>query len=333
MHLQKKYIWFLITSILILVILAIFLLKAFVNEPETATKDRTFTISDSASYPHNKSLYVQAQMHNVDFRIDSEIVLQIKNLRGRLIPATKYEHPIFNKKESFLLEIYSADIKMDMKSLSALLNKYVFNYKGSPLKNILVSTSGDNLKQEGTIHNIPFSMVSTISVTPEGKMKLHPNEIKAVGIKIEGLLKLLKVEMQELISTDSSHVINIIDNDLYLDPALMLPPPRIRGHLKSIVVKDEEISLIFFSKSSPPLNPVITKANYMYFQGGYLTFGKLTMADADMQIIDLNPKNPFDFYLNHFFEQLTAGYHKTTSVDGLLVYMPDYSTLPKKYSK
>ena len=63
---------------------------------------------------------------------------------------------------------------MDMKSLSTLLNTYVFDYKGSALKNIQVSISANKVKQEGSMRGIPFAILSDISVTPEGMIKLLP---------------------------------------------------------------------------------------------------------------------------------------------------------------
>ena len=68
----------------------------------------------------------------------------------------------------------------------------------------------------------------------------------------------------------------------------------------------------------------------MTYRGGRLRFGKLTMNDTDMQLIDMNPQDPFDFYLEHYKEQLVAGYTKTTPAFGLRVFMPDYDKLKKK---
>jgi hypothetical protein len=47
----------------------------------------------------------------------------------------------------------------------------------------------------------------------------------------------------------------------------------------------------------------------------------------------MNAKDPFDFYLDHYKEQLVAGYTKETSNFGLRVYMPDYNKLPKQAPK
>jgi hypothetical protein len=68
----------------------------------------------------------------------------------------------------------------------------------------------------------------------------------------------------------------------------------------------------------------------MAYRGNELQFGKLTMRNADMTLIDMNPADPFDFYLDHYLNQLEAGYTKITANFGLRVYMRDYDKLGKK---
>jgi hypothetical protein len=65
----------------------------------------------------------------------------------------------------------------------------------------------------------------------------------------------------------------------------------------------------------------------MFFQGGVLRFGKLTMTDTDLLIVDADPKDRFDFFLDHYNEQLVAGYSRNTPDHGLIVTMPDFATL------
>ena len=50
----------------------------------------------------------------------------------------------------------------------------------------------------------------------------------------------------------------------------------------------------------------------MAFRHGDMRFGKLTMHDADLIMIDMDPRNPFDFFLDHYQDQLVAGYTKST---------------------
>jgi hypothetical protein len=58
-----------------------------------------------------------------------------------------------------------------------------------------------------------------------------------------------------------------------------------------------------------------------------LRFGKLMMTDADLEIIDQSPGSPFDFSLPNYNRQLVAGYSKNTPRLGLIVFMPDLTTL------
>ncbi len=67
----------------------------------------------------------------------------------------------------------------------------------------------------------------------------------------------------------------------------------------------------------------------MYFRGGALRFGKLTMADADLALVDQEPKSPFDFSLAGYNDQLVAGYSKSTQALGLVVHMPDFASLKR----
>jgi hypothetical protein len=53
------------------------------------------------------------------------------------------------------------------------------------------------------------------------------------------------------------------------------------------------------------------------------------MTDTDIQLIDDNPNDPFDFSQDRYNDQLVAGYSKNTPRLGLKVYMPDYHRVAK----
>ena len=64
--------------------------------------------------------------------------------------------------------------------------------------------------------------------------------------------------------------------------------------------------------------------NYIWFRGASIRFGRLTMSDADLKLIDMDPRDPFDFYSARYNEQLVAGYSKNTPDHALRTYMPDF---------
>ena len=58
-----------------------------------------------------------------------------------------------------------------------------------------------------------------------------------------------------------------------------------------------------------------------------LRFGKLTMRDTDLELIDQDQADPFDFSVARYNDMLVAGYSKNTPRLGLKTYMPDYDDL------
>ena len=45
-----------------------------------------------------------------------------------------------------------------------------------------------------------------------------------------------------------------------------------------------------------------------------------------MELIDADPRDPFDFWPERYVTHLVAGYSKNTPSGGLRVYMPDYGS-------
>jgi len=119
------------------------------------------------------------------------------------------------------------------------------------------------------------------------------------------------------------------ENDLILDPQQILPPPHIEGRVTAIRIEGNQIVQVFGNKPKAEL-PLAFGGNYMAYRGAQLRFGKLTMSDTDMILIDMDPKDPFDFYLDHYRDQLVAGHTKITPEFGLRVFMRDFNKLRKE---
>ena len=49
----------------------------------------------------------------------------------------------------------------------------------------------------------------------------------------------------------------------------------------------------------------------------------------DMQVIDTDPSDPFDFFIDEYNAQLVAGFDRNRSNYGLTVYMRDFDDLGK----
>jgi hypothetical protein len=272
---------------------------------------------------------VQAQMNNVTFHLTQTVAVDIKSLNGVLIPLGKNEFPIFDDKDSFKLRISTAEISIDSSNLANVLNTYVFARQDSPLKDITVTIEKGRLKVKGKLHDkgdIPFETEGILIPTVDGKLRLHSEKIKALGVPVKGLMGLFGIDLGKLIKEGRVSGAQAEGDDLILDLEQMLPPPHIEGKVISVRIEGDNIIQIFGGPDTKPVKNV-RAGNYMAYRNNRLRFGKLVMNDVDLTLIDMDPTDPLDFFLDHYKEQLSAGYAKINRDSGLLVYVKDYNKL------
>ena len=51
------------------------------------------------------------------------------------------------------------------------------------------------------------------------------------------------------------------------------------------------------------------------------------MTETDLELVDMDPRDPFSFSVRDWNAQLVAGYSKTLANRGLRAHMPDYDDL------
>jgi len=265
---------------------------------------------------HTSDEVTRFEMKNVDFHVDESIFLRLDTLRGDLLSRVPRQPPTFDDKRTLLLKIDYGEVAVTPAALSGLMNRYVFNYPGRPLTDIRVSIADGRLRQEATLHKgvvIPVEMVGDLGVTPDGRIRFHPTQIKAGGAPVKKLLDAVGLEVEKVLKTNAGRGVMVVDDDLVLDLNRMLPPPLIRGRVTAVWIDRDRVRMTFGAPAaSRPLSPLDPAApNYMYFRGGTLRFGKLTMAHADLQIVDEHPEDPFDFFLDQYQAQLVAGHSRT----------------------
>ncbi|HEU4414529.1 MAG TPA: hypothetical protein VFT65_07065 [Candidatus Angelobacter sp.] len=275
---------------------------------------------------------VQVQMHNVMYHFADNAVVHLVNVGGAIVPTTAGKFPIFDDKQSFTLQIAAAEISIDPASLAYAMNNNVFSGKDSPLKDLSVSIDKGKIKIKGKLHkkgDVGFETEGQLTPTADGKIRLHAEKIRALHLPVKGLMDLFGVDIADLIKNGKVPGVQVEKDDLILDPGAILPPPRISGKITAIRLEANNIVQIFGEPEKYHWTKVPAQ-NYMAYRGNKLQFGKLIMVDTDMILIDPDPRDPFDFYLEHYKDQLFAGYSKTTPSFGLHVYMVDYNKLKRK---
>jgi hypothetical protein len=269
----------------------------------------------------------RVEMQNVDFFVDPKISLHIVHLTGSM-QSRKPGPIVFDDRNSFVFNVSSAQVGMDASDLAALMNGYVFNYRGAPLSHLRIAIENGEIVQRGTLRKVaalPFEIHAQVSATADGRIRIHPTRTEILGLHVDKLMHGLGLPLDKVINLRGARGATIQGNDIYLEPQTILPPPKINGRLSSATLEGDRVVMRFgqTSESAPMKIPLNDARNFMYYRGGTLRFGKLVMLDADMLITDLDPVDPFKFDLGHYQPQLVAGYSRTLASGGLVVWMRD----------
>jgi hypothetical protein len=274
------------------------------------------------------------EMRNVLLHVADGAVLQVRALDGELVSRSA-QPPIFDDPQSYTLRMRAADLSIDAGSLTNLLRASLAK-QPSPLSDVTVRIEEGAIKASGKLHKgvtVPFSMTASVAPTSDGLLRLHANKLKAAGVPVKGLLDLLGLDVGDLMKMPPSSGIRADGDDLLLDTAALMPASRMEARVAAVTVAGNRLALKMTGRATPPNRPktlpLVSARNYLYFYGGSIRFGKLTMTDADMQLIDADPATPFDFSPAHYEAQLVAGYSRNTPRKGLQVYMPDYSRVAR----
>jgi hypothetical protein len=273
---------------------------------------------------------VEVDMRNVDLHITPQIDLQVRHLRGRFVAAGTRQAPYLDDPASYSVAVDTGEVAVDLASLNAIVTR-ALQLAHSNVRRLEISIDDTGqLRQKGVLRkgiSVPFDMKASVGVTADGLIRIHAESIKGFGVPVNPLLKVLRLQTDDMIRVDPGHGIRVEGNDLLLDVSRLLPPPAFHGTLTSVRVDRGELIQIFGPGTARPISPTATAMNHIYWRGGQLAFGKLTMTETDLELVDQDPKDAFDFSVDRWNEQLVAGYSKTTTDRGLRAHMPDYNDL------
>ena len=275
-----------------------------------------------------ESAPVGIEMRNVRLHVSSDAVVDVKWLKGSLVSPPGHI-AVFDDQNSFTMEIVDGELSIDPVSLTSLVNR-AFDYKGSALSDLRITVEDGHLVQRGTLKkgiSMPFTITATVAAAPDGRLAVHPIKVKTAGVPSTKIMSLFGVELADIIKSRPDKGITFQDNDLLLDTARMLPGPQTKGRLSNAFIRGNSLVQIFGKGAGAAARAT---GNYIWFRGSSIRFGKLTMSDADLKLIDMDPRDPFDFYSARYNEQLVAGYSKNTPDHALRTYMPDFADLPHR---
>jgi hypothetical protein len=272
--------------------------------------------------------YTDIRLHDVQLEESAGISLTVSWLRGRLYPAQKGVTPSLDNPQSFTLEVQDGLISVALSDVAKLLNTRVL--KGSSLSDVKLSQRGDQLQINGTLHKIlPVQVLTSLGVSQDGQqIMLHIAKLEILKMPVGGLLKVFDVKPAELIDAKQTKGIQVSGNDVAIDTAALLPPPRNTGKLKSVQLTSNGQMVEVYGSPGAELSRFEQYRNFIRLRGGTINIGKLTMAHTDILIVDTSQSDVFTINLAHFPEQLVNGYARLTPLAGLQIFLPDIGKIP-----
>jgi hypothetical protein len=272
--------------------------------------------------------------HNLMLRKGPNFRVYVRWISGELQRTRRQVNPSFDDPESFVLQIQKGVIHVNIGDIGNYLN--TSSPSGSPLKNISIQPDGDQLKIHGTVHKIialPVELTGTLSPTPDGRVRLHVTKFDVLKIPLKGLLGGFHIELSDLVNAGNVPGVQIADNDIFFDTQKLLPPPHIHGRITSLRVRPPDIEVIYGNAPDDEAS-LAQWHNFLRLRGGALDFGKLTMRNVDLTMIDTSTDQWFDLDLVNYQAQLVNGYTRMTAQAGLEIFMPDLDEqAPKKASE
>jgi hypothetical protein len=258
--------------------------------------------------------------------------------------------PVFDDKTSFEVQVANGTVSIAPDALATVLNEYVFARNDAPMKDISIKIKGDRLVIKGKLHSkgdLPFETGGELGLNADGRLRLHSEKVKALHVPVKKVMSLMGIELSNVINTSKIPGMDTRQerSASRSGQAVAASPHPRKNHLRAARKERDHRGVRRGRKLSstadrarataqqPPTGPSATArpgsagsplwtpvarrtmaraGNYMVFRGNRVRFGKLTMENTDLTVIDLDPGDPLDWDQDSYQDQLVAGYSKST---------------------
>jgi hypothetical protein len=277
--------------------------------------------------------------HTLVHPIDG-VVLNVERMDGHMV-GKPGQLISLDDRNSFTVQIDQAVTRLSAQDLSALVNSYLLKQADSPVRHVDVSFDGQQAVIRGTVRKLiplPFEGRGELSATTDGKLRLHMSEFRVAGVLTEGFLGFFGIKLDDLAQPKHRPSFRVEGDDFITDLNDLFPAPQVYGRLVRVHVEGQNLVQVIGVEQEHHALDAIPKAlpspaNYIYFTGGRMKFGRMTMEPVELKLVDSTPQNAFDFSLDHYQAQIESGYVKLMPDLGAVVYAEDWSTLAAQQHK
>ena len=302
------------------------------NIPEgiQTSKPRISTTRDSGIDGVN--LYAK----NINFDVVDRIGFHIEELAATLVAKNTGEPVSFDDVESFTINIHHGKVLVSPEVLTLLFNKHILDYSPRPLNKLTISTEDNYLRAEGGLRLwstlpgndwLPAKLGGTVTLSEDNKIIYNIDEVKALGIPLAGLLKLLHVKLPWLLSLDREGA-QLGSYELALDHRSVFPPPALAGNLSDVSVSPAGLHLTFSDNPDVQFDRApVNKDSFLWIQSGDPKLYGIVALNAQVAIVSESVTTPLRFNLYNYRQQVAEGTIRVPNQDGTLIVTLPADTL------
>lgn len=266
---------------------------------------------------------------NLLYRLDRNVAMYLTEMNADILPKDPNMPFIPANKLDFKLLIHRAVVDKGASDLEALMNTYVFNDAESPIKDLKISFRGDRLVMAGKMKKgvwVSFEMEGNVEPTQDGKIRLIPRVIKSMGLRVDGLMSLIGLEMAKLLKMREEKGLILQGNDIVMDMSRLIPPPQLVGRVVAVGIQNNALRVEMDDGKARPWPedlPYPQARSTLLMWGGDVLINSVLNINAKMQVLDASPSTPMVFALDRYREQLEAGVVTPTRAGHLIAFVPD----------
>ena len=277
-------------------------------------------------------------LKNVRFFWTEDLFIETDSMSAKAVPLPPNSAVDFDNVDAYRLEIMNGQADRALPTLQFILNKIVFSYNGSPLRNLKIAASpetggsaGRKLVIQGELSFVfwlSFEMIADLKLDAEKNVLYIDSEgVTALGMPFAGdLLSSIGLDLEALVPVPKASPLQLTGNRMIVDPYRLFPAPHFSGQLTRVGLELDRVTLTF---SDPrriqfPALPVPESKSGLYIYQGDVKFGKLRMIDTRLQMVDTDPSDRFDFFARNYHQQLIRSDIRIGMDRSVVARVPDY---------
>ena len=260
------------------------------------------------------------QAENVSFQVIDGVRISVKSVDGLMIPTHANRPVSLDIPTSMRVQVLSAQTSISAEALNRLLNNYTLPHAQSSVRDLKIDFEDGRVHVEGKVKkvlDIPFSAEATVDLTSAGDIRVHFTNFTAAGFVHKRLLDWLGIHVDSVAKPGRSHSFQVVDDDMIFPMHTLFPPPHFIGRLRSAKIEGDQFVQVFGDPK--PFAPApLPSDHYIYFRGGVMQCGRMTMQGVDLELVNKDEGEPLIFSIDHNFEQILPGRLKVTPTHGMV---------------